>query len=35
VTLQAHFDTHQVSHVSEEFKRMVQGDFTRPLKRPD
>jgi enoyl-CoA hydratase len=32
-TLQAHFDTHQVSHVSEEFKAMVQGDFTRPLKR--
>ena len=31
--LQAHFDTHQVSHVSEEFRAMTRAGFTDPLKR--
>jgi enoyl-CoA hydratase len=30
--LQAHFDTHQISHVSEEFRAMTRAGFTDPLR---
>ena len=32
-SLMAHFDTHQISHVSEEFKQKTSAGFTKPISR--